>query len=200
MAFQLVLSGITDARHPSSLLRSGVVVKPGNSLAFVREGAHAGPMATFRVTTLVAAPPERVFATWTDPDRFPEWIGGVTRVTDRTGSIDQAGSRYTVWFGRMASPTEILAVERPWHIRTRFGNAILKGESDVRFAAEGGGTRIHQEFMTRGFVSAVFGRIFSTGSYRGSFRGELETFRRLVERETTEPGRLKPGEPKPRGD
>jgi hypothetical protein len=26
-------------------------------------------------------------------------------------------------------------------------------------------------------------RIFATGSYRGSFRGELEAFRNLVERE-----------------
>ncbi|WP_159708612.1 SRPBCC domain-containing protein [Arthrobacter sp. 18067] len=144
-------------------------------------------MATYRVTTLVAAPPERVFAFWTDLDRFQEWIGGVTSVTDRVGSIDQAGSGYTVWFGRMASPTEILEVERPRHIRTRFGNAILKGESDVRFASEDGGTRIHQEFVTRGFISALVGRIFAMGSYRGSFQGELETFRKLVERETLEP-------------
>ena len=144
-------------------------------------------MATHRVTTLVAAPPERVFAAWTDLDRFPEWIGGVTRVTDRVGSTGQAGSRYTVWFGRMASPTEILEVERPWHIRTRFGNAILKGESDVRFASEGEGTRIHQEFVTRGFISAIFGRLFAMGSYRGSFQGELETFRKLVERDALGP-------------
>ncbi|MGJ3190425.1 SRPBCC domain-containing protein [Paenarthrobacter nitroguajacolicus] len=143
-------------------------------------------MATFRVSTFVAAPPERVFAAWTDLDRFPEWIGGVTRVTDRIGPIDQAGSRYTVWFGRMASPTEILAVERPWHIRTRFGNAILKGESEVTFTAEGKGTRIHQEFMTRGFIAGIFGRLFAMGSYRGSFRGELETFRKLVESEAPE--------------
>lgn len=145
-------------------------------------------MGTHRVTTLVAAPPERVFAAWTDLDRFPEWIGGVTRVTDRVGSIDQAGSRYTVWFGKMASPTEILAVTPPWHIRTRFGNAILKGESDVRFTAEGEGTRIRQEFMTRGFISAIFGRIFAMGSYRGSFQGELETFRKLVERDVSGTG------------
>ncbi|NWL10206.1 SRPBCC family protein [Paenarthrobacter nitroguajacolicus] len=145
-------------------------------------------MGTHRVTTLVAAPPERVFAAWTDLDRFPEWIGGVTRVTDRVGSTDQAGSRYTVWFGRMASPTEILEVERPWHIRTRFGNAILKGESDVRFASEGQGTRIHQEFVTRGFIAGIFGRLFAMGSYRGSFRGELETFRKLVERDALGPG------------
>lgn len=138
-------------------------------------------MGTHRVTTLVAAPPERVFAAWTDLDRFQEWIGGVTRVTDRVGSVDQPGSRYTVWFGRMASPTEILEVERPRHIRTRFGNAILKGESDVHFAAEGEGTRIRQEFVTRGFIPAIFGRLFALGSYRGSFKGELETFRKLVE-------------------
>ncbi|WP_454809229.1 SRPBCC family protein [Paenarthrobacter nitroguajacolicus] len=145
-------------------------------------------MGTHRVTTLVAVPPERVFAAWTDLDRFPEWIGGVTRVTDRVGSLDQAGSRYTVWFGRMASPTEILEVERPWHIRTRFGNAILKGESDVRFASERQGTRIHQEFVTRGFIAGIFGRLFAMGSYRGSFRGELETFRKLVERDALGPG------------
>jgi uncharacterized protein YndB with AHSA1/START domain len=145
-------------------------------------------MATFRVSTFVAAPPERVFATWTDLDRFPEWIGGVTRVTDRVGPVDESGSRYTVWFGRMASPTEVLAADRPRHIRTRFGNAILKGEADVTFEAEGGGTRIHQVFMTRGFVAAIFGRLFAMGSYRGSFRGELETFRKLVEREASGQG------------
>ncbi|MFJ6077110.1 SRPBCC domain-containing protein [Pseudarthrobacter sp. NPDC092419] len=140
-------------------------------------------MATYRLSTFVAAPPERVFATWTDPDRFPEWIGGVTGVTDRVGPSDEAGSRYTVHFGRMTSPTEILAAERPRHIRTRFGNAILKGESDATFTPDGTGTRIDQMFVTRGFVSAIFGRIFATGSYRGSFRGELEDFRKLVERE-----------------
>ncbi|MFJ5861816.1 SRPBCC domain-containing protein [Pseudarthrobacter sp. NPDC092439] len=140
-------------------------------------------MATYRLSTFVAAPPERVFATWTDPDRFREWISGVTGVTDRVGPGDEAGSRYTVHFGRMTSPTEILAAERPRHIRTRFGNAILKGESDVTFTAEGARTRIDQMFVTRGFVSAIFGWLFSLGSYQGSFKGELETFRKLVERE-----------------
>ena len=140
-------------------------------------------MSTYRLSTFIAVPPERVFAAWTDPDRFHEWIGGVTGVTDRVGPSGEAGSRYTVQFGRMTSPTEVLAAERPRHIRTRFGNAILKGESDVTFAADGAGTRVQQAIVTRGFVSAIFGRILATGSYRGSFRGELETFRTLVERE-----------------
>jgi len=145
-------------------------------------------MATYRVSTLVAAPPERVFATWTDPDRFSEWIGGVTRVTDRVGPMDVAGSRYTVWFGRMKSPTEILAVERPHHIRTRFGSPVLKGESDVTFTPDGAGTRIRQAFITKGPVAAIAGRIFALGSYRGSFQGELEAFRKLVENDVAGPG------------
>lgn len=140
-------------------------------------------MAVHRFSILVAAPPERVFAVWTDLERVAEWVGGVTGVSDVTGPVDRAGTRYTVHFGRMRSPTEILEVERPSHIRTRFGNMILKGESDVRFDAEGGGTRLTQEYHTRGAISAIFARIFASGSWSGSFRGELEAFRRMVEAE-----------------
>lgn len=37
--------------------------------------------------------------------------------------------------------------------------------------------------QTRGLVSAIFGRLFASGSYGGSFQGELEAFARLAERE-----------------
>jgi uncharacterized protein YndB with AHSA1/START domain len=140
-------------------------------------------VGTYRFSLLIDAPPERVFALWTDPERWPEWIGGVTGIADRSGPIDQPGTRYTVMFGRMRSPTTVTAVERPRHLRTRFGNALLKGESDVTFEPVEEGTRLTQEFRTRGFVSAITGRIFATGSWQGSFRGELETFRRIAERE-----------------
>ena len=136
-----------------------------------------------RFSILIAAPPARVFDLFMDLDRMREWVGGVTQVTDRTGPVDQPGTRYTVWFGRMRSPTEILAVERPRHVRTRFGNLILKGESDVRLEPESGGTRLSQEIHTRGVVSAIAARLFATGSYKGSFRGELEAFREIAERE-----------------
>jgi len=82
----------------------------------------------------------------------------------------------------MKSPTEILAVDRPHHVRTRFGNLILKGESDVRFEPTPDGTRLTQVFRTRGIISAITGRLFATGSYEGSFRGELDKFRSIVER------------------
>jgi uncharacterized protein YndB with AHSA1/START domain len=139
-------------------------------------------MAEYRFSIVVHATPEVVFDAFTDLDLMPEWVGGVTRVTERTGPVDRAGTRYTVRFGRMRSPTEVLEAERPGHFRTRFGNLILKGESDVTFEPEGGGTRLTQVFRTRGAVSAIFARIFATGSYAGSFQGELEAFRRIVER------------------
>jgi len=141
-------------------------------------------MAEHRIRIDISAPPDRVFALWMDLGRMTEWVGGVTRVTDVTGPIDVAGTRYTVWFGPMKSPTEIFAVERPHHVRTRFGNLILKGESDVRFESTPDGTRLTQVFRTRGIISAITGRLFATGSYEGSFKGELEKFRGIVERET----------------
>jgi uncharacterized protein YndB with AHSA1/START domain len=140
-------------------------------------------MAEHRISIDIAAPPERVFALWMDVDRMTEWVGGVTGVTDVTGPIDVAGTRYTVRFGPMKSPTEILEVNRPHHVRTRFGNLILKGESDVRLEPTPHGTRLTQVFRTRGLISAITGRLFASGSYEGSFKGELETFRAIVERE-----------------
>ena len=83
----------------------------------------------------------------------------------------------------MKSPTEILEVDRPHHVRTGFGNLILQGESDVRFEATPDGTRQTQVFRTRDFISALTGRLFAAGSYEGSFKGELERFRSIVERE-----------------
>jgi uncharacterized protein YndB with AHSA1/START domain len=140
-------------------------------------------MAEYRFSIAIDASPDRVFALWMDLDRMREWVGGVSQVTDLSGPVDRPGTRYTVWFGRMRSPTEILGVTRPRHVRTRFGNLLLKGESDVTFEPEAGGTRLKQEFRTRGLVSAILARLFAMGSYKGSFRGELEAFREIVERE-----------------
>lgn len=140
-------------------------------------------MGTHRVSAHVAAPPDRVFGLWIDLDRMKDWVGGVTRVTDVSGPVAQAGTTYTVWFGRMASRTEVLEADPPRYFRTRFGNRILAGESSARFQADGEGTRIEQEFRTRGLISGIMGRFFALGSYRGTFQGELNTFARLAEAE-----------------
>ena len=139
-------------------------------------------MAEFRLSVHIAASPEQVFDLWTDLDRMHEWVRGVTKVTDVTGPLDRIGTRYTVWFGGMASHAEVLDARRPSHFKGRFRNAILRGENEATFQPEGNGTRLAQTFRTQGLVAAIAGRIFATGSYRGSFKGELAEFARLAER------------------
>lgn len=140
-------------------------------------------MAHHQFTVDIAAPIEQVYDLWTNPERMSEWIEGISKVTDVTGPAGQAGTRYTVWFGSMRSPSEILEAERPRRLRTRFGNRLLRGETNVTFEPMPSGTRLTQEFRTQGVVPAIAAWIFALGSYKGSFRGEIESFVRLAERE-----------------
>jgi uncharacterized protein YndB with AHSA1/START domain len=142
-------------------------------------------VARYTFTTQVAAPVEVVFDLWTNLERMHEWVGGVTKVTDVTGTPDSVGSHWVTWFGGMASRTEVTEADRPRRFATRFGNRILRGRNSATFEPRGGGTVLTQTLVTEGLISAIAARIFATGSYRGSFRGELEAFRRLAEREAS---------------
>jgi uncharacterized protein YndB with AHSA1/START domain len=146
-------------------------------------GTYDPPVPTYTFSTHVAAPIDVVFDLWTNLDRMREWVGGVTRVTDVSGPVDQAGTRYVTWFGRVRSPTEVVEAERPRLYATRFGNVILRGTNRTVLEPDGAGTRITETFRTVGLVSAISARIFAAGSYRGSFQGELEAFARLAEAE-----------------
>ena len=140
-------------------------------------------MAHYTISTHVAAPIDEVFALWTNVQRMGDWVGGVTDVTDVSGPVDRAGTTYVVHFGPVKSPTEILEVERPRRFATKFGSWVLRGRSSATFEPEHDGTRVTQEFDTVGRISAISAWIFSRGSYEGSFRGELEKFARIAERE-----------------
>lgn len=141
-------------------------------------------MARYSFSVHVDAPLETVFGLWTNLDRMTEWVGGVTKVTDVSGPVDRVGTTWTVWFGRVRSPTEVVEAERPHRFTTRFGNAILRGRNETTFEPEGDGTRVSEAFETIGRVSAITAWLFARGSYRGSFRQELEAFARLAERES----------------
>ncbi len=148
-------------------------------------------MATYRFAVDIAAPREQVFDLWTNLDRMAEWVGGVKDVIDISGPVDRAGTTYTVRFGSWAtSPTTVIAAERPSQFTTRFGNTYLRGENDATFEDIGTATRLIQEFRVDGFLPRVMARIFATGSYRGSFRGELNHFKDICEREAAEPAKI----------
>ncbi|HUQ43767.1 MAG TPA: SRPBCC family protein [Candidatus Limnocylindria bacterium] len=138
-------------------------------------------MATTRLSAISAAPPEIVYDLFTNLDRMKEWVGGVTKVTDVDGALGRTGTSYIVWFGPVKSPTVVLEAERPLRYRSRFGSWVLRGESDTAFEPEGEGTRIRQEIRTIGWFSEISSRVFSIGSYKGSYQGELNEFARLAE-------------------
>lgn len=140
-------------------------------------------LATHRFEIPIAAPPELVFDLYTNLERIAEWTGGVTGVADVSGPMTSAGTTYTVHFGRMSSPTRVLEVRRPELFMTEFGNAVLRGVNRATFERDGVGTLMTQELRTRGLISAIAARIFATGSWKGSFRGELREFARIAERD-----------------
>src|ERR1051326_1660544 len=137
-------------------------------------------MARYELTTRVDAPPEATFALWTDVRRMGEWIGGVTKVGEPDGPIDQVGTRYAAWFGGMRSDTIVIEADRPRVFATRFRNVVLRGTNRATFEPAGAGTVVTEVFETEGLVAGVFAWIFGHGSYRGSFQGELEAFAALA--------------------
>jgi uncharacterized membrane protein len=140
-------------------------------------------VSRYRISVDIDAPREHVYDLWIDLTRMREWVGGVSSVTDVVGSPDQAGSRYVVHFGPMKSRTEVLIAERPRIFRTKFGNVLLRGQSEAYFEDIEGRTRLVQDFEIHGIISRIAARIFASGSYQGSFQGELNTFKAIAERE-----------------
>jgi hypothetical protein len=90
----------------------------------------------------------------------------------------------------MRSPTTVTAADPPRLFKTRFGNPVLRGTSETTFHADGDSTLMVQQFQTQGLIPGLMGRIFSLGSYRGSFRGELHEFARIAQREAARPASL----------
>jgi hypothetical protein len=140
----------------------------------------------YTYTIEIDAPPELVYELWTDLDLMKTWVGGVTKVSSPTGPMDQVGTRYTVYFGKARSETEIVEVDPPRLYMTRFGNVYLRGTNRTEIGpvdTRGERARITQTFVTEGFLPGIVGWIFGHGSYRGSFLGELRHFGRIAEAE-----------------
>ena len=69
----------------------------------------------------------------------------------------------------MKSPTEVLDVERPRFIRTRFGSALLRGENE-RPSSRKVKAHASRSIPDRGVIPAIAGSIFSKGSWKGSLQ------------------------------
>lgn len=102
-------------------------------------------MPSVRVTELVPAPRDRVWAAHVDGARIPEWFPGVRAVQKISGPLDRPGTTYTLRFNPLVrSRVTVTEVEAPlmhtrlWDARP-FGS---RGRATVLMRSEGGGTRV----------------------------------------------------------
>lgn len=83
-------------------------------------------MGRYRITRHIPATPEQVFRAFTDPALVADWMDA-TAVTDPTGPLDAAGSRYTlVIWGPWKFRTVVARSEPPW-LHETVGTAPLGG-------------------------------------------------------------------------
>ena len=129
----------------------------------------------------IDAPPEVAFDLWTNLERQHEWIGGVTDVVDVTGPGGRRRDEVHGDVRQHEEPNQVLEADRPRRFVVHFGNWILRGRNSATFEPEDGGTLVTVRLDTEGIFPAIMARIFSLGSWRGSFRGELAHFARLAE-------------------
>ena len=144
-------------------------------------------MVTIEEQVSVAAPPEKVFATLTDPAAYPRWIADVKAV--RTDGPFETGSHFeevTRIGGKdKTSVGSIVAVESSRRVvlqvtEVRSGPKLLPTRTfDLEPANGGTLLRWRTELRTEGVARLL--EPFLPGLFRRKKRGYLAAFKRLVE-------------------
>lgn len=98
-------------------------------------------MGRYRIARHIGATPEQVFRGFTDPTLVADWLDAAA-VTDPTGPLDVAGSRYTLVIrGPWRFRTVVARSEPPW-LHETVGHAPLGGAyrmvASLTAAADGG--------------------------------------------------------------
>ena len=140
-------------------------------------------MPSVRVTELVDAPRDRVWAAHVDGARIAEWFPGARTVKKISGPLDRPGTTYSLRFNPLVrSRVTVTEVEAPvmhtrrWDARP-FGS---HGRATVLMRAEDDGTRVDLDVVYElpfGPLGRALER-FSTVRYRAarSIRRELHAF------------------------
>jgi carbon monoxide dehydrogenase subunit G len=142
-----------------------------------------------RVTELVGAPRDRVWAAHIDAARIPEWFPGVRSVKQISGPVDRPGTTYSLRFNPLLrSRVTVTEVEAPlmhtrqWDARP-FGS---HGRATVLMRNEGEGTRVDFDVVYERPLGPL-GRLaerLSSVRYRAArnIRRELHAFALFAER------------------
>lgn len=127
------------------------------------------------VRRTIAAPPEVVFAVYTDPARLSEWQPGLRGLSEQTGPLDQAGTTYVLDQPGPRLRVEVLRVHPPRFHEQRECFRWYGWIGQARFGpSPDGGTRFSYRYTPTGrygwlwfpviaasaiFVSAEFNRL-----------------------------------------
>src|SRR5688572_24008999 len=87
----------------------------------------------------IEAPPERVWAVWADPVRWPEWTASVTRIEPLDGEL-RLGARYRIVQPKLPVVVWTVTALEPgvrWAWTARSPGAVTVGEHAVRPRAGG---------------------------------------------------------------
>jgi len=142
-----------------------------------------------RVTELVDAPRDRVWAAHIDGARIAEWYPGARAVRNISGPLDRPGTTYSLRFNPLVrSRVKVTEVEAPmmhtrkWDARP-FGS---HGRATVLMRTENGGTRVDLDVvyeLPMGPLGRALERL-SAVRYRAArnIRRELHAFALFAER------------------
>lgn len=135
----------------------------------------------------IRKPLEEVYALFTDPQNYPEWMDGFIRIEPLEGTPGEPGSTARFIFrsgSRTMSMTEtILSVNAPHSVTVRFNANGVDNVVTTRLERVADDiTRCHndQEFRFRGLM-ALLSRLMP-GAFRKQSMKYLEAFKAFAER------------------
>jgi len=142
-------------------------------------------MRNLRLEQHVAAPIDRVYAAYVDPELMPRWME-LRAIADLSGALDRAGTTFLqVVNGPWRFRTEVIRAEAP-EVHEMAGRAPFGTNFTwlTRFEPDRDGTRVILESQSRafGFLDPLAERLFGA-SAKDQARRHLATLAALVEAE-----------------
>ena len=146
-------------------------------------------MGVLEYSVWIKAAPQKVWGTYVDPTRIPDWQTGKPVIGDIQGAPGEPGSTFVSRRGPLAAPTTVLTADVPRELVTRtdayFG---LQFEVTSRLSGRSGGTDLLLRAATHwrrslGPVAKIEELAILSPREAGK---ELDTSKALVEREAWE--------------